>query len=700
MKKVNLKIHSSGRMFIFLLKYFATLLIVLVLGLAMNANLFAANQVVTDLGDSGTGTLRQAITDVGSGEEITFSVTGTITLTSGQLAISKNLTITGPGAGSLSVSGNNSSRVFYIGSGTVTITGLTIRDGKPDTDEHGGGIYNYAGTLTLENCTVSNNQTTGNGNGGGIRNFDVMTMTNCTVSNNQTTDGWGGGIYTSYSTLTMTNCTVSNNQTTGTGWGGGINNSKTLTMTNCTVSNNPSAEYGGGIKNGDTMTLTNCTISGNQAKTGGGIENSGSGTTTLENCTINDNPVTQYGGGICNHAEMKLTNCTVFQNTITGDPSAGYGGGINNGGLGDTFTLTLTNCTISKNQADTTDGNGGGIYNHDDGSSINIKNTILADNQAGGSGGDFYKEGGTVNNNGYNLVESQSGTDFVDGVNGCIVGEQASLNLSGALEDNNTINGTQTLKTTSGSVAINAGTSAPGGHPVAIPTTDQRGANRNSTTDIGAYEYYDDDGSLPVELSAFNAISEGGKVNLLWRTESEVNNIGFAIYRSEEKDGNYTRIAFVNGTGNTAMPTDYQFTDEKVEEGKTYFYYLEDIDITGEKNRNKIIKVVVPPTKPAQPIPREFCLYQNFPNPFNPDTWIPFDLADHADVSISIYDATGSLVRTFELGNLPAGSYVSKARAIYWNGKNDAGEKVSSGIYFCKLSAGDFSAIRKMVILK
>ncbi|MBM3241424.1 hypothetical protein FJZ31_34520 [Candidatus Poribacteria bacterium] len=126
------------------------------------------------------------------------------------------------------------------------------------------------------------------------------------------------------------------------------------------------------------------------------------------------------------------------------------------------------------------------------------------------------------------------------------------------------------------------------------------GALDDETWTFGGGDY-----SLPVELSSFTATTGDGTVILRWRAETEVNNIGFAIYRSEEKDGNYTRINFVPGAGSSAMPNDYQFTDKKVEQGKTYFYYLEDVDVAGEKNRTKIIKVVVPP---AQPIPKEFRL--------------------------------------------------------------------------------------------
>ena len=90
----------------------------------------------------------------------------------------------------------------------------------------------------------------------------------------------------------------------------------------------------------------------------------------------------------------------------------------------------------------------------------------------------------------------------------------------------------------------------------------------------------------------------------------------------------------------------------------------------------------------------------NYPNPFNPETWIPFQLAKSADVSFIIYNMKGVVVRELALGQLPAGYYKSRSRAAYWDGRNGVGEKVSAGIYFIKFVAGDFSATRKMLIVK
>ncbi len=96
--------------------------------------------------------------------------------------------------------------------------------------------------------------------------------------------------------------------------------------------------------------------------------------------------------------------------------------------------------------------------------------------------------------------------------------------------------------------------------------------------------------------------------------------------------------------------------------------------------------------------PKETILLPNYPNPFNPETWIPYQLATPADVSISIYAADGKLVRRLELGHQPVGIYESRSRAAYWDGKNTLGEPVASGVYFYTLTAGDFTATRKMLI--
>ena len=215
---------------------------------------------------------------------------------------------------------------------------------------------------------------------------------------------------------------------------------------------------------------------------------------------------------------------------------------------------------------------------------------------------------------------------------------------------------------------------------------------------LGSQDY-----SLPVVLSSFTATASGNEVILHWRTESEINNLGFNVYRSNTKEGAYTRVntSRIPGAGTDATPHDYKFTDEQVVFGKTYYYYIEDIDFTGKTKKSHIIEVTV--SKQAKTmllILPKFALLQNFPNPFNPETWIPHQLAKDATVTISIYNQKGQLIRTLYLGNRKAGIYMTKDKAAYWDGKNAIGETVSSGVYFYQLKADGFSATRKMAIVK
>ena len=102
----------------------------------------------------------------------------------------------------------------------------------------------------------------------------------------------------------------------------------------------------------------------------------------------------------------------------------------------------------------------------------------------------------------------------------------------------------------------------------------------------------------------------------------------------------------------------------------------------------------------AYEIPAETELLRNYPNPFNPETWIPYHLSEDADVNLTIYGINGEVVRDIDVGHQTAAKYDTRAKAIYWDGRNRFGEQVASGIYFYHLDAGDFSGTRKMVILK
>jgi hypothetical protein len=244
---------------------------------------------VTNLNDSGAGSLRDAIATTPAGGTVDFQpgLTGVITLTSSTLTIDHSLTITGPGANTLTVSGNQQFSVFVVSPGvTATLAGLSIVNGKGVTYltvDGGGGIDNQ-GTLTVTGCILSGNQDVkahASAFGGGIFNSGTLTVIATTLSGNSAGAGnsmfgppgaCGGGIFNaSAATLTVINSTLSGNSvgTGGASYGGGICNDGNLAMINSTVSLNSATDvqaFGGGIASGGSLTLTNTIVASNTVK--------------------------------------------------------------------------------------------------------------------------------------------------------------------------------------------------------------------------------------------------------------------------------------------------------------------------------------------------------------------------------------------------------------------------------------------------
>jgi hypothetical protein len=395
---------------------------------------------VTNNLDSGAGSLRAEIAAAQPGDTIVFAPNKKpeiITLTSGLLDLNKNLSIQGPGAGQLTISGDYKSAAFKVESQTqVTLSGLTISNGNGGTT--GGGAIDNGGTLTVSGCTITQNQAQ---DGGGILNASTLTLSDCNITDNVA--GNGGGIF-NYGTLTLSDSTLSGNTAQGDpnygfGCGGGIYN-----------------EFYGG-----TLTASGCTFYHNEADSaGGGVFDSNAGTATLTNCTL------------CNNL--------AFGSNADGNSGGGGGVFIRMGS-----TVNLINCTLSLNAAQY--GYGGGIEVLGGGafpSILNLTNTIVAQNTAG-SGPDIY---GAVTTADHNLVGGATGSSgIVNGVNGNIVGGNGNPVINaelGPLQNNG--GPTQTMALLAGSLAIGHADNSE------APATDQRGVTRldeaGETTDIGAFE--------------------------------------------------------------------------------------------------------------------------------------------------------------------------------------------------------------------
>lgn len=250
---------------------------------------------VTNNLDSGAGSLRAELALANNQDTIVFApgLAGqTINLTTGELLIQKNLTIAGPGAGQLALSGGSAARVFEVGSKEqVTLSGLTICNGHAGFlgnlySYDGGGILNL-GTLTVSGCILSGNSAgdapyyaNTHGKGGGIYNAGTLTVSSTTLSGNQA-GVYGGGIYNA-ATATITACTfsspgsgfsISNPKTRQSAYdGGAIFNARTLTVDSCSFSFNFAA-YGGAIYNNGSLKVSNSAFSGNIATIGYGSNN-------------------------------------------------------------------------------------------------------------------------------------------------------------------------------------------------------------------------------------------------------------------------------------------------------------------------------------------------------------------------------------------------------------------------------------------
>jgi hypothetical protein len=219
------------------------------------------------------------------------------------------------------------------------------------------------------------------------------------------------------------------------------------------------------------------------------------------------------------------------------------------------------------------------------------------------------------------------------------------------------------------------------------------------------------DNALPVTLSYFEARYFDNVIIIRWVTESETNNLGFDIYRGKSKYGPFEKInsSRIAGAGTTASQSKYEYIDEIDVAGNQYFYYIENLDFSGARSRSETIPAISGPFGKVKPEisrtslleqPVKFDVFQNFPNPFNPETWIPFQLPEAAYVTVKIYNVFGQTVRTIDLGQKGIGHYLSKDESIHWDGRNQNGELVPSGVYFYQFRAGKFMAMKKMLLVK
>ncbi len=534
-----------------------------------------------------------------------FAVPQTIDLSLGEIRISRPgiISIDGPGADLLTVSGSNTSRVFFIAAGTtLTIRGVTVSrgNGSGSLPSSGGGIFIDGATVIITESVVSAN--TASFAGGGIyNNFGRFYIVSSRVANNRAVNA-GGGVRNDLNSITNIVNSIFEGNTSGLG-GGFQNFGGTLAISGSTFRGN-SANSGGGVQNLDNgrLDIQNSTFTGNTASVeGGGIHSIGylsimssgiTGNTVgmtgrgggisvessafLNKVKILNNKAGAAGGGIYNAAETTIDFATFADNSSDGD-----GGGIfntalltirsssvyrnsaiqNGGGMSTSGPLTFATSTLSGNTAGSA---GGGFFSMSTGysyvigstvvnnrantgggvrNSLNLvaRNSIFANNrQTDGTDSDFL---GVMTSQGYNLIKNASGTTITQNMTGIITGLDPNL---GPLKNNGGITFTHGLR--AGSPALDAASTSQ------VDLYDQRGFSRSvdgngdgfARVDIGSFERRNYDN---VETSLFDYDGDG-RADLSVRRPSD--NIWYLLRGT----AGYTAMEF-GVAGDLVAPADY-----------------------------------------------------------------------------------------------------------------------------------------------
>ncbi|MFN3436167.1 MAG: IPTL-CTERM sorting domain-containing protein [Acidovorax sp.] len=384
------------------------------------------------------------------------ALTGAIILGGTHLRLTDSATVQGPTAGTLTINGNNTSRIFYVRTAgvSVTISRLTLTGGR---NSNGAAIrFEQSGSLTIDQSVITGNTSTSKGGALFFRsNSGGVSISNTTVSSNTAGSG-GAGLFL-------------------------YNVAGTSSITNSTISGNSGGSRGSGIflyKINAPLTISNTTISGNSNSNGrgGGVffyKSSAPGTLTVERSTISGNTAGQGGGFFFyrTNSTLRLENTTISGNTAT----AGKGGGIYlKGSFGGSQLTDIRSSTIASNTAS---GSGGNLDGGNSANTINITNSIIAGGTAP-TGPDINKGNATINMN-YSLLQDTSSAAVVGANN--VTGVDPQL---GALGNNGGATLTRLIANTSPARNVGSNTF------VTVAATDQRGLTRvvGGTIDMGAVE--------------------------------------------------------------------------------------------------------------------------------------------------------------------------------------------------------------------
>ena len=465
-----------------------------------------------------------------------------------------------------------------------------------------------------------------------------------------------------------------------------------LSGASVTVSSSIDGKSGILIGYGDKPTIDNVTISGGSITANGTRPYVGALAGWLFGA----------GGSITNCKSSASVTCTVADNVA-------LVGGL----LGNVSSKTITDCSSSGSVTAANGGRIGGFVGSIDGSTVSkcyARGTVSAKNNAGGFAGytsavsiaDCYASGnvsiviGQTIAGGFIGIDASSTTVARCYAVGSVTGGSLKGGFVGQTGSGSsyTVSYWNTDIFTSPGVGNGTATPSLEGHTTSWMKTESNysgaGWNFSTTWELLSGNYprlkSNPDQLLPVELTSFTAEIAEKSVELKWKTATEVNNYGFEIQRSavspQQSDNMWSKIGFVEGNGTTNAPKSYFFTDKSAS-GKTS-YRLKQIDRDGKYEYSQTVEII------AASSPKEFALEQNYPNPFNPTTAIGYQLSANSFTTLKIYDAIGREVATLVNEVKEAGTYSAQFD----------GAKLSSGIYFARLSSDGKIQIRKLMLMK
>jgi hypothetical protein len=580
------------------------------------------------------------------------------------------------------------------GTGVTVIDGFIMEGGNggldvtPINGRYGGAVRVINSSAMVSRCELrGNDANTGLGFGGGgavYASGSSLVVTHTSIHDNDATRG--GGIYMYQSTGTIAATTIAGNVVAS---GGGV------------------TPEGAGVAIHDcgAVTVIGCTIDGNAgAANGGGMWISGSGVITVSGGQVSGHTVTSDGAGIqASHSTLSLNGVNFSQNQ-----AAFIGGGVS---AVDTCTVTVSECGFTGNGALV------GAAVRAGGGHAFIRHNIVAGNTAAATGAGIYVTalvGGEI------LGNSVDGNSGGSGAGGMLI-SSSPVDVQGNIVTNSTGDGV----VVSGAVAsfdynlvwnssgsdyngVSPGTGAlsadplfadaPGGdyhlalHSPAIdtghpdPAYDDPDGSRADMGRYGSHTFAMDQPSYPKNVSTDIT---AGQLTIAWDRNPEADVAFYAVYCD-------TVSGFVPSSS-TLLTTTPDTMLTVPAPGDTTWYRVSAVDTAGYASGYSDEATSEPGTASAiEHTPRMTTrLEQNVPNPFNPATAIRFAIAAPARVDLVIYDVAGRRVRTLVSGHRPPDTY-----RVTWDGTDDRGARVASGIYFYRLTAGNFAQTRKMVLLK